>query len=258
VPTSSSSGATGSLAGTARVFLSFAHSGESIARELAEMLREQGVDVVNADIAPGDSLAESIGRAVQSADYFVPIISSGYTQSGWTSYELAAALGARDGRELRGIVPILADQHAEVPMLLRPFKYVDYTIGDDRYENVKHLADGLLKGRSSSLKKGLAEELLERANFEEKLLLFEQVAQSRQRNHQLYRFLKAGVVATSLLGCIAALVTVFVASPSSNWLTIVLSVTIGSFVAFTFDMLRDYVAARTRLHRRERGSISND
>jgi hypothetical protein len=244
VPTSSSSGATGSLAGTARVFLSFAHSGESIARELAEMLREQGVDVVNADIAPGDSLAESIGRAVQSADYFVPIISSGYTQSGWTSYELAAALGARDGRE--------------VPMLLRPFKYVDYTIGDDRYENVKHLADGLLKGRSSSLKKGLAEELLERANFEEKLLLFEQVAQSRQRNHQLYRFLKAGVVATSLLGCIAALVTVFVASPSSNWLTIVLSVTIGSFVAFTFDMLRDYVAARTRLHRRERGSISND
>lgn len=105
------------------IFIS--HSGEDndIAREFSRQLEEAGVSIWldEKQLVPGDSIAGEISRAIDVADAVLILLSDASTKSRWLLSEIAVALA--HGKK---VIPVVLDPKAEVPLLLRDRKHLDY------------------------------------------------------------------------------------------------------------------------------------
>ncbi|RBY96343.1 hypothetical protein DQ237_10875 [Blastococcus sp. TF02-8] len=106
------------------VFISHASPDkEHYARPLHEALRRRMVSawIDEAQIQPGDSLVESIGRGLAQARYVVLLLSDAFLQRQWTSKELGVALNRHIGSSDTVVIPVaIADRErvfARYPLL---------------------------------------------------------------------------------------------------------------------------------------------
>jgi TIR domain-containing protein len=109
-----------------KAFLSYSHADKEFAVELTDRLRQSGVDLWldKYEIRPGDSLIDKIfSEGLSKTEFFLVLLSVASTQSKWVQEELNAAMIKRIEGVTR-IIPILKE-HCEIPLQLRPFKWVD-------------------------------------------------------------------------------------------------------------------------------------
>lgn len=89
-----------------RIFLSYAHEDEDLARPLAEELRQGGAFVWmdRDELVAGDRLEDRIRSAIRSSDLFLVLLSPNSQQSQWLNRELQIALATANGTR---VVPIV-------------------------------------------------------------------------------------------------------------------------------------------------------
>ncbi len=82
------------------VFLSYAHEWSDDASYISQVFKSRGLNVWidTGELRPGDKLDNRVREAIQSADYFIALLSPEYFASPWCIRELEAA--ADEGTEL--------------------------------------------------------------------------------------------------------------------------------------------------------------
>jgi len=114
------------IAGSPRVFVSYAHEDTQMAMKIAQYLREQKIRVWlnEEEIQPGDSLKKKIEEGLNTSDYFLALLSESSTQSEWVRKEWKAAIDhGRQGKWPK-VIPVLIGD-TEPPAFMADIKYAD-------------------------------------------------------------------------------------------------------------------------------------
>jgi hypothetical protein len=109
-----------------RVFISHSSADKPIARTIATELRNRGISVWidEESISVGSSIGSAIADGIDSADYFLLILSGKSVQSRWVHAE--AEMAFQKSMEAKfPIIPVRIDG-TPVPRLLKHLKYVDF------------------------------------------------------------------------------------------------------------------------------------
>lgn len=111
------------------LFISYQSIDEPFAKQLVEGLKHacgENVTVFYAplDIQLGDNIVMKIDQALQSAKFFVMILSPEYLSADWTTAERSAAIYADPSGRNGRIIPVLY-RKCQLPPLLRYRKYID-------------------------------------------------------------------------------------------------------------------------------------
>jgi hypothetical protein len=101
------------------VFISYAHEDKEVAQALADALRARGcrvwIDLENMRI--GDDLADRIGKAIDSVDFLLAIISEESVRSAWCKRELGIAFDAAMKTDRVKVLPVRLGSVALPPIL---------------------------------------------------------------------------------------------------------------------------------------------
>jgi hypothetical protein len=111
-----------------RLFLSHSWKDKFFVNKLAEQLAARGVEVWvdSAELKVGDSLFQSVSKAIADNDHFAIILSHNSVSSNWVQRELQLAMNLVLEKKNRRILPILIER-CEVPLFLRDLLYADFT-----------------------------------------------------------------------------------------------------------------------------------
>jgi hypothetical protein len=110
-----------------KVFISYSEADEKWARQLRSSLAEEGFEVWNSasDIAPGDNWLLKSGRALQTADAMIVLLSPDSAKSDWVRSEIEYALSSP---QFRGrVIPLLIKPTEDVPWILHKLHFVRAT-----------------------------------------------------------------------------------------------------------------------------------
>ena len=128
---------------TVKVFLSYAHDDEEIAREVSAFLAARSFDVWTMDsLIPGTDFVSSISQAISEADVVAVIVSKKSARSPWVQNEYAAAVARVAQGESKTIIPVLVDD-AEIPFFLSSFMGIRYFGKDRNSGSLERLADAM-------------------------------------------------------------------------------------------------------------------
>jgi len=110
----------------AKVFISYSSKDSSTAKNIAEMLRDNGIEpwLAEDQILPGDKISEKIQKAIKGSEYFVVLLSQNSLKSKWVSTELGAALSKAAGKTGSRIIPVILDD-VQLPTDIRDILYID-------------------------------------------------------------------------------------------------------------------------------------
>jgi hypothetical protein len=111
-----------------QLFLSHSWKDKFFVNKLAEQLAACGVEVWvdSAELKVGDSLFQSVSKAIADNDHFAIILSHNSVSSNWVQRELQLAMNLVLEKKNRRILPILIER-CEVPLFLRDLLYADFT-----------------------------------------------------------------------------------------------------------------------------------
>lgn len=125
------------VSGSKRVFLSFSHSDNDIAYELADALRKNGAKIWTAGdrIKPGESISGAIEKALDDSDTFVVFLGPEISKGVLYELGLAKAKGLK-------IIPFLT-KAGQAPADLQGIKYINLENGKD--QAVKKLIEAATK-----------------------------------------------------------------------------------------------------------------
>ncbi len=93
----------------AKVFISYSSKDSSTAKNISEILRENGIEpwLAEEQILPGDIISDKIQKAIKGSEYFIVLLSQISLKSKWVSTELGAALSrAREKTCFGGLTTI--------------------------------------------------------------------------------------------------------------------------------------------------------
>ncbi len=122
-----------------KVFLSYPYRDHDLAEEVRQAIRACGAEVLSADpVTVGESLSSAIATRVAAADAFVVLMTGGSGPSQWTLLELGAAVAS--GKPL---IPLLAEDGAEIPLIVRDRVYLDIRDPGGRPEALRQLCQVL-------------------------------------------------------------------------------------------------------------------
>ena len=110
-----------------KVFISYREADEKWVRLLRSRLQEEGFEVWNSasDIAPGDNWLLKSGRALQTADAMIVLLSPDSAKSDWVRSEIEYALSSP---QFRGrVIPVLIKPTEDVPWILHKLHFVRAT-----------------------------------------------------------------------------------------------------------------------------------
>lgn len=112
-----------------KIFLSYAHHDSEFVYKLQADLESRGADVWLdvKHISVGDSISESVEKALERMDFFCLVISQNSLKRKWVQREYRAALTlqlSRNGKKPR-ILPLMKDI-VSVPLLLRDIRWADF------------------------------------------------------------------------------------------------------------------------------------
>jgi len=104
-----------------RIFLSYSHDNQETADQFREGLARCGFEVWSDQVLePGADLIQKVSSAISTADSAVFLFGKTSSQTSWTSLEAAMATAAG-----KRVIPVLTDQDADVPILLRGLVHMD-------------------------------------------------------------------------------------------------------------------------------------
>jgi hypothetical protein len=139
----------------ASVFLSYAHEDASLAKRVEATLNAGGFDVWRdlSSTRAGAEIVAAVARAIETADFFVPLLSPHSVASQFFQYELDLAVYHRNTQGNLVVAPLMAGE-CEIPSSIKNLQCFDLHGGaDDALERI----GGWL---------GTAERLLPRMKFE--------------------------------------------------------------------------------------------
>jgi hypothetical protein len=131
-----------------KVFLSYAEADEKWADLLRRDLSKYGFAVWNSkeEVVPGDNPLLKYGRALQSADAMVVLVSPASVKSDWVRSEIDYALSSARFRDR--LVPVLLKPTSDVPWILENRQVVRAT--KDVNETVRRVARALSRARGAT------------------------------------------------------------------------------------------------------------
>jgi hypothetical protein len=97
-----------------KVFMSYAREDKGIAKRLARLLEDAGLEVWDdSSIMPGDNWAEKISQALKESQAMVVLVSAAALDSELVRREIEFALGTR---EYKGrLVPVFVEPRNDIP-----------------------------------------------------------------------------------------------------------------------------------------------
>lgn len=110
-----------------KVFISYSEADEKWVRPLRSRLAEEGFEVWNSasDIAPGDNWLLKSGKALQTADAMIVLLSPDSAKSDWVRSEIEYALSSP---QFRGrVIPLLIKPTEDVPWILHKLHFIRAT-----------------------------------------------------------------------------------------------------------------------------------
>lgn len=141
------------------VFISYSHHDQPFVRKLVDRLHQSGISLFfdEADIAVGQSLAESLHRAVHDARYVLVVMSPDYFASQWARQELELAMQQEFESDRTKVIPLLL-RDCDIPSLLRAKVYADYRNDEAFEQNYPNVLSVLLEVPVSSVRLPQTEE----------------------------------------------------------------------------------------------------
>ena len=104
-----------------KVFLSHSTADREVARSIGQELEDAGFEVLSVEGAmPGDNIHLQLGKALESADAMVVLLSPAAVRSPNMEIELGYALGSR--RFAGRVVPVIVEDTEDIPWILRRFQ----------------------------------------------------------------------------------------------------------------------------------------
>ena len=118
-----------------KTFISYSNTDREFVERLVVDLDAAGVDVFyDQRVKPGESWAESLSLAIESAQFLLVVLSPNSVKSKWVEQEVRIAL-AREAEGKAHVVPLLL-QECDIPDFLEDKTYAsfdkDYKAGLDR------------------------------------------------------------------------------------------------------------------------------
>jgi hypothetical protein len=116
-----------------RVFISYASEDRVSAKDIADVLKEKGLDVWydEWELMVGDSIVERINQGIRESKYMIVVLSKNSVEKPWCKIEVNNALN----RNLTGkgilVLPALLD-NCDIPPLLNDIKYADFRVSFDK------------------------------------------------------------------------------------------------------------------------------
>jgi TIR domain len=132
-------------------FISHSSEDSAVARAIAEILRQRGIDpwLDHERIRPGDSIPGRIEEGISGCDVILVLISESFVRSRWcrAEYEPLLSREIESGRTL--VIPIRLDD-AQIPSLLSAKKYTDVRDGIGGAA-MEELAETILDGHGTAV-----------------------------------------------------------------------------------------------------------
>ena len=132
-----------------KVFISHAYADEPLAKKVAAVLEEAGLEVWEAtrNLLPGDNFASIIGQALQESEAMVVLLTPDALRSDWVRREIDYALGEQ-GYSKR-LIPVLSGDPKDLPMedvpwILRRLHMIKLD-EPAKEEEIKRIAQALLE-----------------------------------------------------------------------------------------------------------------
>lgn len=124
-----------------KVFLTYSHKDQALAREVVDTLRDAGLDVwydMN-EIFPGDNWAEKISQGLKESNAMVVLLTPNSLESNSVSWNISYALGDQ-AYSHRLISVIVGDPkefpHDKIPWILKRLKMINLPDQDRRKEGL--------------------------------------------------------------------------------------------------------------------------
>jgi len=110
------------------IFISYCRADSQFAQRLLRSLEKAGLDIwIDArELKAGDSLLDRIHFAINSANFFLVLLSSHSVNSKWVQQELKFAFTRQLKNNERFVIPLLIDNCA-IPTFLEDRVYVDFS-----------------------------------------------------------------------------------------------------------------------------------
>jgi hypothetical protein len=112
-----------------KVFISYSHTDEALARNVAEYLQAAGLEVWDdqREILPGDNWADKVAQALRDSDAMVVLLTPNALRSRWIHSEIEYALGEKRFRNR--LIPVLVGppeklSQEDIPWILHHFKTI--------------------------------------------------------------------------------------------------------------------------------------
>ncbi|HMF55018.1 MAG TPA: toll/interleukin-1 receptor domain-containing protein [Pyrinomonadaceae bacterium] len=113
-----------------KVFISYAHANEILARKVTKALEQAGLDVWDADreIMPGDNWAEKIAEGLGESEAMVVLLTPESIKSKAVRHEIEYALGSKSFN--RRLIPVLVGSPEKfssnsIPWILRRLRLIN-------------------------------------------------------------------------------------------------------------------------------------
>jgi hypothetical protein len=113
-----------------RVFISHAETDREVMRQLVSALAEAGHDVWydEDEVFPGGNFAAQVGKAIESCQAMVVVLSAESARSPWVQHEIDFALTSAQYKNR--LVTVLADKDTEIPWILKRYPVIEVRRGD--------------------------------------------------------------------------------------------------------------------------------
>ncbi len=128
-----------------KVFVSYAHTDEAIARRVADILQEAGLDVWDGtrEIMPGDNWAALVSQALQESQAMVVLLTPNAMRSNWVRSEIEYALG--EVRFRKRLIPVVVGnpddlKNEDVPWILWNLKTIKLAEHANEEEGIREIA----------------------------------------------------------------------------------------------------------------------
>jgi 5'-deoxynucleotidase YfbR-like HD superfamily hydrolase len=111
-----------------KIFLSYSRKDKEAVLRLERDIRAAGIDVWidDSEIVVGDPVSEKIEEGLKESDYVGIWLTRNSIDSGWVRIEWLAKLHAAIKNQQGVILPLLAEDKVDVPLLLRDREYADF------------------------------------------------------------------------------------------------------------------------------------
>jgi hypothetical protein len=177
-----------------KIFISHSSSDKEAARDLAEALKEQGVEywLDEQNLSFGSDITSKINEGISNSSGVVFLLSESSNEKSWLSSEVALALSKN-----KRVFPIILTENAKVPLLLRAYKYIVATSKDNLVRAAKEIANIVSLGNSIDSDEYKNYKLrLESALAQKELIEKEKELSAQLRELKEIEFKKKGIFTT--------------------------------------------------------------